>query len=263
MSDRGHEEPLVGGTANRGLVVRVGDTVRKPWRPSSPGTAALLAHLEAVGFDGAPRHLGADEQGREVLTYVPGTALTPPYPRWALTDEALASVGRLLRRLHDAVEGFDASPHPWPQPVPEPWRTGLVSHGDPNLDNVVFRDGRAVALIDFDLAGPGSRVWDVAGAARLWAPLRLDSDITDARRGRALHRLEVLLDAYGLGAADRARLVDAVLAHHDWSYDIVRTAARSGHAAFAEHLAAVGRRADRSRRWYEVSARLRRVLRAG
>ena len=77
----------------------------------------------------------------------------------------------------------------------------LVSHNDPNLDNIVFRDGRAVALIDFDLASPGSRVWDVACAARLWAPLRPDRYIDDARRGRALARFRLFVDSYGLGRA--------------------------------------------------------------
>ena len=51
--------PLPGGTANRGLVVRVGDTVRRPTAPCWPATHALLAHLSRVGFDGAPRVLAA------------------------------------------------------------------------------------------------------------------------------------------------------------------------------------------------------------
>jgi hypothetical protein len=49
-----------GGTANRGLVVRVGDTVRRPAAPCWRATHALLAHLAAAGFDGAPRVLAAD-----------------------------------------------------------------------------------------------------------------------------------------------------------------------------------------------------------
>ena len=70
MTER--EVPLPGGVANRGRVVRIGDTVRRPLRAASPATHALLRHLEKVGFDGAPRLLGVDEQGREVLGYIPG-----------------------------------------------------------------------------------------------------------------------------------------------------------------------------------------------
>jgi len=76
------EHTLMGGTANRGLVVRVGDTVRRPLRPAFASTHALLVHLEAVGFAGAPRWLGIDAQGREVLTFVEGEAVLPPYPAW-------------------------------------------------------------------------------------------------------------------------------------------------------------------------------------
>jgi thiamine kinase-like enzyme len=80
-----------------------------------------------------------------------------------MTEAALVSVARLLRDYHDATLGFRAELHAWPDPVPVAYRgDGVTTHNDPNLDNVVFRDGRAVALIDFDLASPGSRAWDVA-----------------------------------------------------------------------------------------------------
>jgi hypothetical protein len=232
-TERHHEVELTGGTANQGLVVRVGDTVRRPWRPTTASTHALLQHLEAVGFDGAPRLLGVDDRGREVLTYVPGTAISPPYPPWSLTTAALESVARLLHRYHDAVASFDGDGLRWQLPVPERFTTGLVSHNDPNMDNIVFRDGVAVALIDFDLAGPGSRVWDVAGAARLWAPLRPDGDIADARRGRSLQRLRTFVDAYGLAGDERELVAQALQPNHTWCYDNVRRHAEAGHRGFA------------------------------
>src|SRR5260221_6573384 len=66
MNPSGTEIPLAGGNMSSG-VVRVGDTVRRPAGPWTPAVHALLAHLHAVGFDGAPRPLGVDERGREVL----------------------------------------------------------------------------------------------------------------------------------------------------------------------------------------------------
>lgn len=253
---------LRGGTANRDRVVRIGDTVRRPTRPTQPATAALLGYLESVGFEGVPRHLGLDGEGREVLSYLPGEAVVPPYPAWAMTDEALVSVARLLRRFHEALDGFDPAPHVWPGPVPARYRTSLVTHNDPNLDNIVFRDGRAVGLIDFDLAAPGSRVWEVAAAARFWAPLREACDVDDARRGARLVRLRRFVDAYGLDDHERDGFVDAVLANHDWLYGIVREAAESGHAAFAGYWDEGGSaRADRSRRWTVAHAdEVRRAL---
>ena len=109
---------LRGGYTNAGKVVRVGDTVRRPWRATSPATGALLVHLERAGFDGAPRFLGRDEEGRETLSFIDGQAAIEPQEPWALTDEALVSVARLLRAFHDAVASFDPSPYAWPQPVP-------------------------------------------------------------------------------------------------------------------------------------------------
>jgi hypothetical protein len=252
VAERTESEVLLdGGTANRGRVVRVGDTVRRPLRPTSAATHALLRHLDAVGFTGAPRVLGVDAQCREVLSYVRGTAITQPYPEWSLTDEALTSVARLLRDYHQAVCTFDPAPLAWPPSPPAPFAGELVSHNDVNLDNVVFRDGRAVALIDFDLASPGSRVWDVACAARLWTPLRPDPHIDDARRGRVLARLRLFVDSYGLPDADRARLVTAVRANHEWCYDVIGTAAADGHAGFSQYLDGGARdRAERVREWY-------------
>src|SRR6266702_7195538 len=144
---------LVGGTANRGLVIRVGDTVVRPTAPCWRATHALLDHLAAVGFDGAPRVLAAGPV-TETLTYIDGRAGVPPLTENALTDAALVSVADLVRRYHLAAASFDPSGYQWPRPIPVRFRTGLVSHNDVHPANLVFRDGRAIALIDFDLAGP-------------------------------------------------------------------------------------------------------------
>jgi hypothetical protein len=213
-------QPLSGGTANRGLVVRVGDTVVRPVAPFRRATHALLDHLSAVGFDGAPRVLAVGP-ATETLTYIEGTAAVPPLPPQLLTDEALVSVAGLLRRYHGAAASFDPAGYSWPRPVPARWRTGLVSHNDVYPANLVFRDGRAVGLIDFDLAGPGSAVWDFAAAARLLVPLQDEADVPDGRRGRALDRFRILLEASGLPRAERLEVAEALVANHDWTYAIV------------------------------------------
>lgn len=242
--------PLVGGTANRGRVHRVGDTVRRPLRSTAPGVHALLRHLEAVGFAGAPRILGVDGRGREVLSFVPGHAVVAPAPAWALTDDALRSVGRLLRRFHDAAAGFDPAPYHWRHPVPAPFGAGGIAHNDPNLDNIVFRGGLARALIDFDLAAPGAPVFDLAATARMWVPLRDPVDVPDIRAGRTPERLRILVDAYGLDAAGRALFTAAVDAGHDWMCDIVAEGASDGIAGFAAYWTpAAQARADRTRAW--------------
>jgi Phosphotransferase enzyme family len=232
----------------------VGSTVHRPVAPCWPATHALLAHLASVGFEGAPRVL-AVSASTEMLTYVDGQAAVPPLPGDTLTDAALVSVADLLRRYHQAVASFDPSRYRWPRPIPDRFRTGLVSHNDVHPANLVFRHGRAVALIDFDWAGPGGAAWDFAAAARYWAPLQPDRDIADGRQGRALKRFRIFLDASGLPRAERRRVAEAVVANHDWTYAIVTEAAAAGHRGFADHWRAVAEPAARARRWCQLHRR--------
>lgn len=263
--DRGGEVVLPGGFTNAGRVARVGDTVRRPQRAASPSTWALFEHLERAGFDGAPRFLGVDDEGREVLSYLPGEAAIEPLPEWAFADEALVGVAQLLRRYHDAASSFDASKHAWPDFVPAGFRGGLVCHNDPNLDNVIFAGGRAAGLIDFDLASPGCAVWDVTCAARLWAPLRDERDVPPALRGRTLERLRLFADAYGLPRRDRSRVADAALLTHEQCYRVVRAAVGSGHASFERMWReGGGARAVRTRQWLASNGpQMRRALTRG
>lgn len=255
------EEVLLGGSTNAGLVTRVGDTVRRPLRPTSDATRALLDHLERVGFEGAPRYLGVDNRGREVLSYVHGQAVLKPYPSWALGDEALVSVARLLREYHSAVASFEFQGHDWPHPLPTRFRGGIVCHNDPNLDNIIFVGGQAVALIDFDLASPGCTGWDLAGCTRLWAPLEVDLDRPTVGV-RSLERLGLFADAYGATAAEREELVDAMVPCHDWCFQIVQDAADSGHQTFRRYWLRGGKQsAQDTGRWLSThTAQMRAAL---
>jgi hypothetical protein len=249
---RNQEVELTGGTANRGLVFRVGDTVRRPQPTAAGGVHALLEYLERVGFEAAPRYLGQDENGRDVLSFIHGEVPTAPHPEWALTDDALVSVAGLLRRYHRAVLSFDPNPYEWPTAVPSPYQGPVVTHNDPNLDNVVFRNGQAVALIDFDLASPASTLWDAALAARLWVPLRDPADVPDGLASRAGHRLRLFADAYGLTRTERGRLAAGVLATHTWCYDIIRAGAEQGRAGYQHYWTSSAQEHDaRGRRWLE------------
>ena len=96
------EIPLLGGDMTEG-VVRIGRTVRRPVRPHTAAVHALLRHLDAAGFDGAPRVLGIDANNREVLTYLPGVVARRPRPAFATADATLAALARLQLRYHEAV----------------------------------------------------------------------------------------------------------------------------------------------------------------
>ncbi|MEV3897492.1 phosphotransferase enzyme family protein [Streptomyces anulatus] len=202
----GDPEVLSGGLANAGAVLRRGDAVE---RPAPPHAALLHAHLRALrerGFDGVPVPLGFSDSGRrERLSYIPGEVALAPHPPWTWTDDVLRSVGALLRRMHDAAAAVPSGRTAgWPADLADPEGAAapgaVVCHNDVCLENVVFRDGRAAALIDFDLAAPGRPVWDVAMTARYWTPMRGLDGLDPS------HRLRVLADGYGLGRADRAAL---------------------------------------------------------
>jgi hypothetical protein len=125
---------------NRGEVRRIGDTVRRPVGDQSAAVSLLLEHLVAEGFP-APVPNGRDDEGRETFEWIEGDVPVPPYPAWSLTDEALTSVGRLLRRYHDAVRSFaPASAVAWSGELADPCGGPIVCHNDVCRENVVFRD---------------------------------------------------------------------------------------------------------------------------
>ena len=77
------------------------------------------------------------------------------------------------------------------------------------MENVVFRDGEAYGLIDFDMPAPGRPLWDVAMAARCWVPM-LDPDTAARFPSYAgldpVRRLRILADGYGMSSDDRTEL---------------------------------------------------------
>lgn len=250
------EVPLAGGDVTDG-VVRVGDTVRRPVRAHSPAVHALLRHLEDAGFGGAPRFLGVDERGREILSYVPGRTPPAPLPAYAAGDDALVGVARLLRRYHDAVAGFAApegtafDTHAASNCDDEP---ELIGHCDLTPDNVVFRDGTPVAMIDFDLARPTTRLFDVVTTLRHWAPVADPIDRDPAHRTAAVGpRIARFCAAYGLDDDDRARLLPALRQRIDRSHAAMRDRARTLGGAWARMWAeGAGTGLVRARDWLDL-----------
>ena len=212
-------------------VVRVGGTIRRPHQPQSFAVAEYLDWLEDAGFDGSPRFLGRDAQGRDVLTFVPGQCAGrrsgglgrsprnswPPWPAWCAA-------------LHAASAGFV----PRRPSVPAPARSGrirsagLVCHLDVTPQNVVVRDGRAAGLVDFDLAGPAH---GAPGFAQHRHALGAAPRPADAWPGweaaDPFRRLRIFADAYGWNDEERRRLPGAGIEAAALSYERMQHNARA------------------------------------
>lgn len=224
MAGGNDEVPLAGGNVGTG-VVRVGNTVRRPSGPWSESVHAFLSHLASVGYRGAPRSLGFDERGRHVVEFVDGDVGMPVLP--ADRREALRHVGRLLRDFHDASSSYLPPPTAQWNVVIEPDGQDLITHHDLAPWNLVCNPERWV-LIDWDNAGPGTRLWDVAYAAHAFVPL---SAVTAPSESAA--RLSSFAGGYGLDEAGRVRLADLLHRRILSMYELLQRGSATGQQPWA------------------------------
>ncbi|MCC3326747.1 phosphotransferase [Nocardia abscessus] len=201
------------------MVVRVGDTVRRHPGPRAEFVHELLARFEQFRWAGAPRLLGMDDRGREILTYLDGYVPVDGHRSPSIgTRAALARVAELVRAFHDLTAGTDLAAG-----------EEVVCHNDLSPKNTVYRDHgdgmRPVGFLDWDLAAPGRRIHDLAHAC--WQYLDLGPGISDIRATATLLRL--MCDAYGTG--ERDELIDAVLWWQDRCQRGIEAAAAAGEPA--------------------------------
>jgi hypothetical protein len=182
---------LSGGRVTEG-VVRIGETVRRPPKPNSTFARALLAHLRDEGFDAAPRYLGTDEQGREILSFQPGDV--PAEVDSTISDETLVVAARLIRGYHDATAGSVLA-----------GEDDVVCHNDLSPCNFVFRDGKPVGIIDFDVAAPGTRLRDIGYAIFLW----LNVGTEGLPPSELARRIRLFCGAYGI--EPDTKVIDAII----------------------------------------------------
>jgi Ser/Thr protein kinase RdoA (MazF antagonist) len=209
-------EEMLNGNVTTG-VVRVGDTVRRPVGPWTDTVDAVLEHLHAAGFAAAPRPLGRDRQGRQVLEYVPGE-LGAESGTYSATE--LSSIGRMLADLHEALASFvPPAGAVWNRIIP-PDREEMICHNDVAPWNLV-RSDRGWVLVDWDAAAPGSRLWDLAYAAQSMAGLRADRPASQSAA-----RLRAFVDGYGLDDLSRPALAIMLGRRAKAMYDLLREGAQ-------------------------------------
>lgn len=210
------EIPLAGGNASE-AVVRVGDTVRKPWSDSTPSVAQFMAHLRAQGID-VPAWRGRDDRGRQVLEHVPGELAMHVGP---LDEDALVRVGRMVRSIHDGSVGFTPDTAAWDVLIPPPTSADLVCHNDLAPWNLVLGD--RWVFIDWDGAGPSTRLWDLAYSAQAFAGLEAGQPVSSAAE-----RLRWFVDGYGATDDIRAALPTTMVHRATAMWALLRDANASG-----------------------------------
>jgi hypothetical protein len=226
------EETLPGG--NTTGAVRIGAVIHKPASPSTRCVHALLHHLSRAGIEGVPRALGFDDQGRQMLSYLPGEMIGDqvPWPGWVSTDKTLIQVGRWLRLVHDATADFVPPPD-------ERWFIGttmapglIVGHQDAAPYNAVMDGDRLVGFFDWDIAAPSTREMDLSYSALLWVPLTAPDRASDEPTDLAglSRRFHLFLDSYGY-EGDRKAFPPEMTSRARRQATVIRTMAEAGDPA--------------------------------
>jgi Ser/Thr protein kinase RdoA (MazF antagonist) len=226
-----------------GPVSRRGDEVLRAAGPWTPNVHRFLQLCADGDLKGIPQPHGYTEDGRERLSYLPGTVPAYPMPDWVWTPEVLDSAAHLLRRLHDASQPLAGVTDGWRSPVREP--AEVVCHNDFAPYNLVFDDGRLTGVIDFDYCSPGPRLWDLAYLAYTLAPLTGALGVGPFSGDARAERLQRLLTAYGLDASVDELVAMVVRRLEDLADFSDDAAVRLRNPELSEH--AVGYRKDAAR----------------
>ncbi|MCU1679095.1 MAG: aminoglycoside phosphotransferase [Frankiales bacterium] len=205
--------------------------MRRPTGPWTPAVHELLTYLHDNGLRGIPTLHGLDEEGREVLEYVEGRGV--PIDAEIVLDSVLAEAVVWLRDFHDIVEGFRPDgPRTWRGGESELGDDQIVCHHDPGAYNWIIQSGHFVAMIDWDMAGPGRAIDDLAFLAWTGIPLYREIPVEDVAR-----RLDLLVEAYGEWGP--MTVLDAVVARMSTAADRIEAGQARGDQGFV-NLAKLG-----------------------
>jgi len=189
MSD---EIPLTGGRMTQG-VVRKGNYVLRPCCTNSVFVHEVLKWLELKNVSVAPRFVGLSDDGREIITYLSG--ISPENlgsykgnTQWKPTENQLYETGKIIKTLHTALLDF---------PVCMNGQT--VCHNDLSPCNFMFENDMPYAVFDWDAAGIGDPLNDLAYAAWMWSDLGNEEN-SPINIGKTIN---TILDAYELSKNKR------------------------------------------------------------
>lgn len=211
---------------NVGGAWRIGDTVHRATGPWTSAVHALLDYL-ASWIDCVPRVLGFDDEGREVLSYLPGVVYGHDGDETLLTAPQLVALVSWTRTFHDAVAEFS---HPGPWRGDAPAQPTIIGHNDIAPYNACFAGDRLVGVFDWDMAGPTTPLDELAWIAWNAVPLCRPTDPDEAAS-----RVELIAGTYG-GVAPRD-ILDAVPRRMQRTLDWIPAAAAAGDSGMVNLMA--------------------------
>ena len=165
-----------------------------------------------------------------MLTFLPGESVGDAFPDcdpFIWSEENVTAAGRFLRRYHDASAGFLSRVDQWPNArfPREQWE--VLCHNDAAPYNFVYQNKVMSGLIDFDVASPGPRMWDIAYTLYTCIPLagyRLEEEA-----GRP-ERVRRFFEAYGM--EQPADWYEWVIRRIQGMVDLIEEKAAAGDAVF-------------------------------
>lgn len=240
MSNYANEEMLSGGNVSK--VYRSGDTVRRELKADSVKIHKLLKHLEDKGYCYAPKFLGIDKEGREILSFIEGEAGHYPLKEYMWSDNVLKQIARMLRHYHDSVSDFSIE-ESWQSVDNTPQPFEVLCHNDFAIYNIIFNQKKPVGIIDFDVAGPGPRIWDIAYTLYTCVPL---SRIYLSEKGETVYynplldanrikqRVKLFFESYGEELDED--YLDMVLLRLEGLCNTIKRKAKEGDVAFQKMI---------------------------
>ncbi|WP_425364687.1 phosphotransferase enzyme family protein [Candidatus Tisiphia endosymbiont of Mystacides longicornis] len=195
-------------------IVNIGDYIYRPAGFWTKQVHNLLDHIRSEGFLSAPKPVGFDNSGREIVSFLKGEVSNYPLSNNAASIKALTSAASLLRKYHDASQNFlikvVSDEKCWQLPSRHPKE--VICHGDFAPYNVVLNGEQAVGIIDFDTCHPGSRLWDVAYALYRWVPLTNPNNKDGfGSIDEQIIRACLFCQAYGLAEKDKNGMIDLII----------------------------------------------------
>lgn len=189
--------------------------VSRGWPPPN-APSGFMGALHERGID-LPRAHGRDNEGRLVLDFVPGALAMDGAP---LHLDLVRRVGALVRDIHDASVDL---------PVPDDWEVmipaegpDLLCHNDLGTWNLVVEGDRLV-FIDWDGAGPSTRLWDLAYAATAFGHLFPGAEVSESAA-----RLAAFADGYGAERDLREALPAAMARRAQAMHELLRRSREIG-----------------------------------